>query len=47
MLLLLKIQTGTRLSGNVAHKKCDECIYLRLAEFKRRDQLREKLQIEE
>jgi hypothetical protein len=47
MHLWLQIQTGARLSEHVAHKKCDECIYLRVAEFKRRDQLGEKLQIEE
>jgi len=47
MLLLLQIQTGARLSGHVAHKKYDECVYLWVAEFKRRDQLGEKLQIEE
>jgi len=49
MLLLLQNQIRTRLSGHVAHtcKTCDECIYLSVAEFKRRDQLGEKLQIEE
>jgi len=47
MLLWLQIQTGVRLPVHVAHKKCDECIYIWVAEFERRDQLRENLQIEE
>jgi hypothetical protein len=47
MLLWSQIHTRARLSGHAAHKKCDEYIYSRLAGFKKKDQLREKLQIEE
>ena len=47
MLLWLQIQTEARLAGHVAHKKCDECMNVRVAEFKKRDQLVEVLQIGE